>query len=439
MSIPLLIMSARKLRKPRVPRVQRVQGILVALVFTVIIPVKIFAAPYYPELTYRYEHHLMTLNPNEYPLWRKTEEVWQYGGTEIKPAAILRSDGDNIPPLPEGVTRSLRTSWNKEAIAATIATRITTIIDRPRGTVSIDKNEEGEIVFEGVGFRGRTVDTAKAAMLTITALDTNVTDIHLPVREEQPVIHVLHPDLQDRGIAEVIAIGESDFSHSATSRRHNIATGVSKFNGHIIPQGEVFSFNEVLGPVNGETGYVKELVILGDKTLPDYGGGLCQVSTTAYRGVWEYGFPIVQRRNHSFAVQYYAPQGTDATIYPPYTDIKFLNDSPGDLLIQTHINVDKAYFIYYGTKDNRDAEVIGPYVWDKRSPPADRIEYTTDLPQGVKKKVGSAVSGMQAAWFRIVRTPDSEESIEPFYSYYEARPNFTQIGGAPKAPSWLGE
>jgi len=397
------------------------------------------AASFYPELLYRYEHHLMTLNPNDYPLWRKTEEVWRYGNTEIRPAAILRSDGDNPMALPEGVTRSLRTSWNSDAIAATIATRIATIIDRPRGTVSIDKNEEGGIMFDGVGFRGRTVDTAKAAMLTIAALEGNVTDIHLPVREEQPIIHVLHPDLQDRGIAEVIAIGESDFTHSATSRRHNIATGVSKFNGHIIPQGEVFSFNEVLGPVNGETGYLKELVILGDKTLPDYGGGLCQVSTTAYRGVWEYGFPIVQRRNHSFAVQYYAPQGTDATIYPPYTDIKFLNDSPGDLLIQTHVDADKAFFIYYGTKDNRDAEVIGPYVWDKRSPPADRIEYTTDLAPGVKRQVGKAVSGMQTAWFRIVRNRESEEFVEPFYSFYEARPNFTQIGGAPEAPSWLGE
>ena len=405
----------------------------------VLIPQGAEAASYYPELLYRYDHHLMTLNPNEFPFWRKTEEVWHYNGVEIRPDASLRTDGDSTPPLPEGVTRTLRSVWNTDAIAATIALRVATVIDRPRGTVSIDKNDEGNIVFDGVGFRGRTVEIVKAATLTIAALEHSVTDIHLPVREEQPVIHVLHPDLQDRGIAEVIAIGESNFAHSATSRRHNIATGVHKFNGHTVPQGSVFSFNEVLGPVTGETGYLKELVILGDKTLPDYGGGLCQVSTTAYRGVWEYGFPIVQRRNHSFAVSYYAPQGTDATIYPPYTDIKFLNDSPGDLLIQTHVSGDKAYFIYYGTKDKRDAEVVGPFVWDKRPPPADRVEYTSDLSPGERKQVGKAVSGMQAAWFRIVRNGDDQEVIEPFYSYYEARPNYTQIGGQPEPPSWLGQ
>ena len=119
---------------------------------------------------------------------------------------------------------------------------------------------------------------------------------------------------------------------------------------------------------------------MGEHTLPEYGGGLCQVSTTAYRGVWEYGFPITGRRNHSFAVSYYAPHGTDATIYPPHTDMKFLNDSPGALLLQTYHENDRAYFIYYGTKDDRTAEVIGPYTWDFRPPPPDRTDYTTEDP-----------------------------------------------------------
>ncbi len=395
----------------------------------IVVPQGAVAAEYYPELLYRYNHHLFSVNPNSYPLWKKTEEVWHFHGTEVRPPAILRIDGDAVPPLPEGMVRSLRSVWNIDAIAATISERIARELDRPRGTVTIDQDSEGKIIFDGVGFRGRTLDTKAAAHLTVSALEGNITDIHLPVREEQPLIHVLHPDLQDRGIAEVIAIGESDFSGSPLSRRHNIETGLSKFNGYVVPQGEVFSFNEVLGPVNAQTGYKKELVILGDKTLPDYGGGLCQVSTTAYRGIWEYGLPIVQRRNHSFAVQYYAPQGTDATIYPPYTDIKFENDTPGDLLIQTHVEGDKAYFIYFGTKDDRDAEVVGPYVWDRRSPPPDRIEYTEDLAPGARKVVGKAVSGMQSAWFRIIRRNDHEEEIiEPFYSYYEARPNYTQIG-----------
>ncbi|MDA0375927.1 MAG: VanW family protein [bacterium] len=405
---------------------------------TILYPLSVTAKPYYPELLIRYDHHLFSLNPNAHVSWRKTEEVWTYNNTEIVPPQTLRVDGDSIPDLPEGITRSLQSVWNSAAIAATITEQISSIIDRPRGEVTIRK-EGDEITFEGVGFLGKEVDTYRTAQLIIDALEKGVTDIHLSVTERQPIIHVLDSDLQDSGIQEVIAIGESDFSRSANARRHNISAGLSKFNGHYIARGETFSFNEVLGPVNAQTGYVKELVILGDKTLPDYGGGLCQVSTTAYRGIWEYGYPIADRRNHSFAVQYYAPQGTDATIYPPYTDMKFVNDGPSAIVIQTHIEGDRAFFIYYGMRDEREVEIIGPYVWDRREPPPDRTEYTTDIPPGETRIAGKAVPGMQSAWFRVMRDIDGTEDIEPFYSYYEARPNFTQIGGSPVAPSWLGQ
>lgn len=416
---------------------KRLLGTLALCTSFVVFPNVCIAQSYYPELLYRHDHHLFALHPNQFD-WKKTEEVWTYNGVSIQPPQELRVDGDRLPPLPEGVTRSLRSVWNIDAIEQTIADRIASVVDRPRGEVTIRRTGEN-VEFEGVGLLGKEVNLHRAALLTADALDRGITDIHLPVIERQPVIHVLDTDLQDRGIAEVVGIGESNFARSPNARRHNIATGLDKFDGHIVPQGEIFSFNEILGPVNGQTGYVKELVILGDKTMPDYGGGLCQVSTTAFRGIWEYGFPIEARRNHSFAVQYYAPQGTDATIYPPYTDMKFRNDGPSDILIQTYVEGDIAYFIYYGTRDERDIEIVGPYVWDRRSPPPDRVEYTADLPAGQTQVVGKAVPGMQTAWFRIVREEDGSESIEPFYSYYEARPNYTLIGGSPTNPSWIGD
>lgn len=385
------------------------------------------AAQYYPEILYRHEHHLFSLDPDDFPTWRKTEEIWTYDGTEVQPPQHLRADGDTLPPLPEGMKRSTRTAWDAEAISATIYSRIATVLNRPRGEVTL-RMEGDEVVFDGVGFLGITVETDKAAQLTIDALERGIYDIHLPVTEQQPVMHVLSTTLQDMGIQEVVAIGESNFTGSPLARQHNIKTGLSKFNGVIVPQGATFSFNDILGPVNGATGYKKELVILGDKTLPDYGGGLCQVSTTAYRGVWEYGFPIPDRRNHSFAVQYYAPQGTDATIYPPHTDMKFVNDSPSAILIQTYVEGMKAFYIYYGMRDTRTTEIVGPFIWDRKPPPPDKVEYTTDIPAGTTRVAGKAVPGMQAAWFRVLIHPDGTEEIEPFYSFYQARPNFTQIG-----------
>jgi vancomycin resistance protein YoaR len=244
------------------------------------------------------------------------------------------------------------------------------------------------------------------------------------------------------GIKEVVTVGESDFSGSPGPRRHNIAVGLARFNGHTIARGEEFSFDAVLGPVNASTGYQKELVILGERTLPDYGGGLCQVSTTAYRGAWEYGLPITDRRNHSFAVRYYGPQGTDATVYPPHTDLQFTNDTPGALLLQTHVENDKAYFIYYGTRDERTSTVYGPYTWGQQEPPPPRSEYTADIPAGTMRKVGDAVPGMHAAWFRVLEHMTASgarvSSVDGTYSIYEARPLFTQIGVSQDSPLLQG-
>jgi len=401
----------------------------------------------YPILTYRYRHFLFEINPNAYPDWRGTRDVWFYRGREIQPMPLWRADGNEVPSLPEGVERQEEPVWNRAAIATTLMEQIGSRIDRAPGAVTIVRTETGAI-FEGIGMLGRSLSVDEAAALTVDALAEGVTDISLPVEELQPAIIVFSQELIDRGIKEVVTIGESNFAGSTLNRRHNIAVGLAKFNGHLIPKGSTFSFNEVLGPVGSATGFKQELVILGEKTLPDYGGGLCQVSTTAYRGVWEQGFPIAQRRNHSFAVQYYAPQGTDATIYPPNTDMQFVNDGVSDLLIQTHVDGDNAYFIYYGTKDQRSTELIGPYTWARVPAPPERTEYTTDIPPGTKRKVGSPVPGLKAAWFRIVSRPDTAEPVqEGYYSAYEARPLYFQIGVEPGSvpsdaaivapPSWI--
>ncbi|MEK7590896.1 MAG: VanW family protein [Patescibacteria group bacterium] len=397
----------------------------------------------YPKLTLRYKHHLFTLDPDSYPEWRGTKEIWTYDGQEILPPAEFRVDGDRIPALPPNVIRTLRPAWDISAIAATVRRVAGSALKREPRDVVIRKSSTGSIVFDGVGALGRVVDLRRSAELIAEALESGMTDIALVVEETQPSITVDDPELRALSIREIVTVGESNFAGSPIPRRHNIGIGLSKFNGHLIPKNTVFSFNDVLGQVDARAGYWKELVIMGEHTLPEYGGGLCQVSTTAYRGVWEYGFPITGRRNHSFAVSYYAPHGTDATIYPPHTDMKFLNDSPGALLLQTYHENDRAYFIYYGTKDDRTAEVIGPYTWDFRPPPPDRTDYTTEIPAGTSRKAGEQHPGLKAQWFRIVKMPGTEEKIESVYSAYEARPFITQIGvvstGARiEVPTWLG-
>jgi vancomycin resistance protein YoaR len=175
---------------------------------------------------------------------------------------------------------------------------------------------------------------------------------------------VSEDSLNNLGINELISEGVTYFPGSPSTRLTNVRTGASKFNGVLLKPGEVFSFGAILGDVGPEQGYVPELVILGDHEEKQYGGGLCQVSSTAYRAALLAGLPIVERHNHSFAISYYTNPygvpGVDATIYYPAVDFKFRNDTGSYILIQTQMTGTTLKFDYYGTKTKSGA-IRGPF------------------------------------------------------------------------------
>lgn len=211
------------------------------------------------------------------------------------------------------------------------------------------------------GQDGRGVDLYRLRQLMLT----NKEQIDLPVVIVPPLKSLA--DTNTLGITELVAVGESNFTGSPRNRVHNVSVGADKFNGLIIAPGEEFSFNKFLGDVDAENGFLPELVIKSGSLIPEFGGGLCQVSSTTFRAAMNAGLPITARRNHSFAVQYYAPQGTDATIYPGSVDFKFVNNLSSHLLMRTRIEDSHLYFEFYGTKDKREVAFEGPVVYDKKT------------------------------------------------------------------------
>lgn len=389
-----------------------------------------------PELTYHIAEQVVSLDAGALPSWRKEESKYHFAGSVIVQPPSTKTCRDSEdgadqrswpPPL---LSVEKHRDWNAPAIAHTLYQRIGRAFDRAPQRVTIRRDTDGQVSFSGAGLPGRTTELPAAAELTIAALEQGITDILVPFTTQEPTVVVLDSTLSAEGIREVVTVGESDFSGSPENRRHNISVGIRRFNGALIPRGAEFSFGAILGPVSAATGYREELVILGERTMPDFGGGLCQVSTTAYRGAWLAGFPITQRKNHSYAVSYYAPPGTDATVYPPRIDLRFVNDSPGSLLLQTLIQGNRAYFITYGTRDGRRADLFGPVIWDWSPPPPDRIEETTEIPPGTERKLGDAHPGLRAAWVRRVTSADGTETVEETLSIYEARPFYKQIGVA---------
>jgi vancomycin resistance protein YoaR len=184
--------------------------------------------------------------------------------------------------------------------------------------------------------------------------------LELPYDVTKPSISA--SEINNLGINTLIGEGRSNFRGSTSSRIHNIKTAVKKFNGALIKPGEEFSFVGTLGEVDDKSGYLPELVIKKNRTEPEFGGGVCQVSTTVFRAAIYSGLKITARRNHAYPVSYYNPQGMDSTIYVPRPDLKFINNTPGHILIQSKIIGTELIFDFYGTNDGRIVAVDGPKI-----------------------------------------------------------------------------
>jgi vancomycin resistance protein YoaR len=238
----------------------------------------------------------------------------------------------------------------------------------------------------------------------------------------------------DLGIGEIIGVGVSTFYDSHNNRISNIANAVNRLNGTLIRPNEVFSTNKYAGPYTTESGYLPEEVIVGNKIQKEVGGGMCQIGTTLFRMAMNSGMPITQRVNHSLMVSYYADPvngnpGTDATVYEPYVDFKFTNDTGNYLLLQTEIDYTKQQlaFTLWGKNDGRSGSYTHPLVSAWYSPGAPIISKTTKLAAGVKK-CQNAFTGAKASFTYTRATSSSQKIVQVFESYYRPLPQICELG-----------
>lgn len=295
------------------------------------------------------------------------------------------------------------------------------------------KNELGTVTFEGQSKDGQAINREKLIASIDEAFTSEVKEIPVPL-DTVPAKIEISSDLQEMGITELVSVGYTRFAGSPVNRKHNIGVGIAKFNGLIIAQGEEFSFGKNLGPVDGTTGYKKELVIKPEGTIPEYGGGICQVSSTVYRAALRAGLPITKRSPHSYAVSYYSQidgHGLDATVYPPAVDLKFMNDTPGPILIEAYVNGDDAYFKFFGTKDSREVTLDGPYISNQRGIPAQPlVVYDPTFKAGQTRQAEKPHAGFDATWYRIIKK-DGVENKETIFSRYKSMPAKILTGDKP--------
>lgn len=248
---------------------------------------------------------------------------------------------------------------------------------------------------------------------------------------EEVLPQVATEQINTYGIKEIIGRGTSDFSGSPQNRRHNIAIGADTLNGLLIEPEQEFSLVGALGTIDASTGYLPELVIKGNKTVPEYGGGLCQIGTTAFRVALDAGLPITARSPHSYRVSYYEPAGTDATIYDPNPDLKFINDTGNYILFITKIEGNDLIFEFYGTGDGRQVTQTEPRLYNFVKPGPTKIVETEDLAPGQRKCTERAHTGADAQFTRTITTADGQVNEEVWESHYKPWQEVCLLGVEP--------
>jgi len=266
---------------------------------------------------------------------------------------------------------------------------------------------------------GRSLDVVETARLINTQVATTNREVVLPISAVRP--QVADEDAPNLGIVELVSQGVTYFKGSSAGRVRNIQVAASKFHGLVVPPEEVFSLCKYLGDVSAEAGYEESLIIFGDRTRVGIGGGICQVSTTAFRAAFWGGYPILERTPHGFRVSWYEPPvGLDATVYCPNVDFKFLNDTPYHLLIETEANPQTGLlaFRFYSTKTGRTVEMEGPFEENvvPHGPPIYQEDPT--LPKGTTKQVEWAKDGVDVTIYRIIKEGDQVIAREKFFSRY---------------------
>lgn len=279
------------------------------------------------------------------------------------------------------------------------------------------------------GRNGVALDVTKAASDIEAALWQDRRTVTLPLIAVEPQVRA--DTIGTLGITELVAQGKSDFTGSAPYRVTNIIAGARQMDGVLIPPDAEFSFNQTVGAIDESNGFTRGYAIIDGRTQLEWGGGICQVSTTVFRAAYWAGLPITERNQHSFRIRWYEvyePIGMDAAIFtgPGGYDLRFVNDTGRWLLMQTEVDTNRSLLTVnlYGTRLDREV-VQGTADISRRVPAPSRPRYVNDpsLPAGTVKQTDTARDGMDVRVSRIVRQDGRVVRSDVFFSRYQPWPD----------------
>jgi vancomycin resistance protein YoaR len=341
---------------------------------------------------------------------------------DLAPMLVFtRQQQNGQPVLVPEIRQDLLTSYLNN-----IATRVN---DSPKNAHFIFNDETRQLDLLASSAMGRQLDIQTSLIAIQNALANRKNSATLTFNSIAPAVND-SKTAADLGITELIQTESSYFFGSSEARIQNIEKAASEFHGLLVPPGATFSMAANMGEVSLNNGYTEALIIYNGQTIEGVGGGVCQVSTTLFRTAFLAGFPIKERYPHAYRVSYYEKTsgngrdqnlaGLDATVYVPLVDLKFVNDTPYWLLMETYVNraANRLTWKFYSTSDGRKVEwqTTGPINIVEPEKPLYKLK--SDLKAGEIKQIDWAADGADVRVERSVTRDGSLYFSDTIFTHY---------------------
>ena len=355
-------------------------------------------------------------------------QVANKGGLWTLPAADLAQfltqdtgpSADGAPEIRLGLDREKLATWLDERLGAAVETEPVDAVVGWNGenVVSVEPSVDGV-----------RLDAAKLAELVEGAFFGNGGTVEAPLTYVKPTID--SANLDKLGITTFLGTGQSNYSGSSDGRSTNVAVGARLLNGTLVPPWGEFSFNESIGWISEDKGFVEAQVIDGEKIGQDIGGGICQVSTTAFRAAYAAGLPITEWWPHRFRIGFYEydgwEPGLDASILQPtedpatWADFRFENPSDAWMLVESWTDGVNVVVNIYGKDLGFEVESTGPTWGEKFQMLAPQEVVDEELDPGTVSLAQVGRIGEELSHYRVVRDRNGELLWErSFYTKYFA-------------------
>lgn len=226
-------------------------------------------------------------------------------------------------------------------------------------------------------------------------------------------------NLKDNLFVDVLSSYETPVRGS-DGRRSNVRLAGQKINGIILLPGDSFSYNNTLGERTAENGFYPAPAYLYGETIMEYGGGICQVSSTLYSATLYANLQIDERHNHTYASSYIG-LGMDATVSWEGPDFQFTNNQKYPIKIDAGMWDGNASVQILGTKTTTNRVEIRSDVLDTTNF-STKTKSDSSMEEGKTMTEQHGVNGYRVQTYRIIKDENGNVLSEAKESYSDYEP-----------------